>query len=350
MRSRFTEDYGTRFPIVQGALGVLSMPALVAAVSEAGGMGTLGAVSTPLMSAQELRGLIRAVRALTRQPFGVSFDAIAVTDDHIHVCADARVAVVSFDAPEPAERHVRRLKSNGVRVWAKAFSVEDARAAVRLGADAVIAHGREAGGANRAKLGMLTLLPAVLEAISPVPVLASGGVVDGRGLAAVLALGADAAWIGTRFLASREANAHPDYKRRVVEAGEGDTVVSTVFSHAVHGRPMRTLRNRATESDRAGAVPAGETATEPVGRMEFGGRAVEIPAFSGLLPTPETEGDLDAMCLPAGESAALIRDVRPAGEIVRWMAAEAEHVLDGLTVGPDGSPRRILGSRSGTPV
>ncbi len=330
MRNQFTEEYGITHPIVQGALGVASMPPLVSAVSEAGGMGTLGAVGQPLMTSRELRDLIRAVRGLTDKPFGVNFVTAFATDEHVRECIDARIAVVSFDTAEPPPRFVRRLRRHGVRVWSKAGSVADARRAARAGVDAVIAHGREAGGGSRGDTGTFTLVPAVVDAIWPVPVLASGGIADARGVAAALALGADAAWIGTRFLASREANAHAEYKRRIVEAGEADTEITDVFSRDGASTPFRTLRNRVVrerrdgkgrhdrpgDDDCAGADPARRL----IGRTELGGRPVEIPEFSCILPTPETRGDIDAMCLPAGQSVMLIRSILPAGELVRSLA------------------------------
>jgi NAD(P)H-dependent flavin oxidoreductase YrpB (nitropropane dioxygenase family) len=325
LQNRFTEDYGLVYPIVQGALGVASMPALVAAVSEAGGMGTLGAVGWPLMSHVELRDLLLAIRALTSRSFGVAFDSAFATDDHIRSCIDARVAVVSFDTADPPPHFIRRLRSQGVRVWVKAGSVATARCAARAGVDAIIAHGREAGGGNRGDTGTFSLVPAIVDSVWPVPVLASGGIADGRGLAAALALGADAAWIGTRFLASREANAHAEFKRRVIDAGEGDTQVSNVFCAAGRASPIRTLRNRVVRDESAQS----ENQDEPrlIGHTEIGGRAVAIPEFSCMVPTPETRGDIDAMCLPAGESVALIRRIRPAAEIVRSMAAGAAEAL-----------------------
>jgi NAD(P)H-dependent flavin oxidoreductase YrpB (nitropropane dioxygenase family) len=328
LQNRFTRDYGIEHPIVQATLGVVSMPALVAAVCEAGGMGTLGAVGWPLMSAAELRGLLQAVRGLTERPFGVAFDTEFATEDHLRACIDLRVCVVSFDTSDPPPHYIRRLRGSSVRVWVKAGTVAEARSAARAGADAIIAHGREAAGGCRSHTGMFTLLPAMVDAVWPVPVLASGGIADGRGLAAALALGADAAWIGTRFLASREANAHGDYKRRVVEAGEGDTVVNTVFSPSGRAATVRMLRTRPA-ADVQPSEPAANGTDEHrlIGQTELGGRAIEIREYSCMMPTPETVGDIEAMCMPAGQSATLVRGVRPAREIVREMVREAESIL-----------------------
>jgi enoyl-[acyl-carrier protein] reductase II len=330
VQNRFTRDYGIEHPIVQATLGIASMPALVAAVCEAGGMGTLGAVGWPLMSANELRGLLQAVRGLTDRPFGVAFDSEFTTEDHLRACIDDRVCVVSFDTADPPPHFIRRLRGSGVRVWVKAGSVAEARGAARAGADAIIAHGREAAGGCRSHTGTFTLLPAVVDAVWPVPVLASGGIADGRGLAAVLALGADAAWVGTRFLASREANAHGEYKRRVIEAGEGDTVVNTVFSASGRAATVRVLRaGPAPDPDTRPPSANGTGERRLIGHTEIGGRAIEIREFSCTMPTPESVGDIESMCMPAGQSAALIRGVRPAREIVREMVREAESILLG---------------------
>jgi NAD(P)H-dependent flavin oxidoreductase YrpB (nitropropane dioxygenase family) len=295
-------------------------------------MGTLGAVGWPLMTANELRGLLQAVRGLTERPFGVAFDTEFTTEDHLRACIDLRVCVVSFDTSDPPPHFIRRLRGSGIRVWVKAGSVAEARSAARAGADAIIAHAREAAGGCRSQTGMFTLLPAMVDAVWPVPVLASGGIADGRGLAAALALGADAAWIGTRFLASREANAHGEYKRRVIDAGEGDTVVNTVFSPSGRAATVRMLRTQ-LQSDAHISGPAangssdGSAERRLIGQTEIGGRAIDIREYSCMMPTPETIGDIEAMCMPAGQSAALIRGVRPASEIVREMVREAESIL-----------------------
>jgi enoyl-[acyl-carrier protein] reductase II len=172
---------------------------------------------------------------------------------------------------------------------------------------------------------MMTLLPAILEAVAPVPVLAAGGIADGRGVAAALALGAQAAWIGTRFLASREANAHPEYKRRIVAAAEGDTELTTIFGENADDPPVRVLRNRVVAEWAGRGLDAQHRVRSDrvIGQTELGERIVPLSEFSDLLPTPETSGDFNEMCLPAGETAALVREVCSAGHIVRTMMKEA---------------------------
>jgi NAD(P)H-dependent flavin oxidoreductase YrpB (nitropropane dioxygenase family) len=339
MRTGLTGQYGIEYPIIQAALGVVSMPALVAAVSEAGGMGTLGAVGASLMSPSMLRCLILAVRSLTERPFGVNFVTPFATDDHVRTCIETRVPVVSFHMGEPPHAQIERLRESGARVWLQVGSVEGAREAVRSGADAVIAQGSEAGGANRSVAAAMTLVPAVVDAVTPVPVIAAGGIADGRGLVAALALGAEAVWVGTRFVASREANAHEEYKRRIVQAGERDTMLTSVFSgYERYRRPVRALSNRVVRewTGREDELNQPREA-RVIGLTELGGRIVPMHAFSTLLPTPETSGEFEEMCLLAGESAALIADIRPAGEIVRDMMHEARRTvaerLEGITRG-----------------
>jgi enoyl-[acyl-carrier protein] reductase II len=330
MRLTFTEQYGIAYPIVQSALGVVSMPALVAAVSEAGGMGTLSAVGPPVMSAAALRKLIEAVRTLTAFPFGVNFNASSATDQHLRVCIEEQVSVVSFCDCEPPESKIDQLRSEGISVWLQAGSVAVARRAVRAGADAVIAQGSEAGGANCGASSVMTLVPAIVDAVAPVPVLAGGGIADGRGLAAALALGADAVWAGTRFLASREANAHPEYKRRVVAATDGQTRITRIFAGPDgQRRSTRVLRNRLVETWQGREDDAARAGRNPriIGCTELGDRCVLLHEFSAMVPTPETTADFDELYLPAGESAALVHEVLPAAEIIRRMVQEARQVV-----------------------
>jgi enoyl-[acyl-carrier protein] reductase II len=329
MHTRLTERYGIEHPVVLAGMGLIAMPPLVAAVSNAGGLGTLGGLGTPLVPPGALRRLIRATRSLTDRPFGVNFITPLATAEHIDVCIEERIAVVSFHLGDPPELFIARLRGAGVPAWMVVGSAASARAAIRAGAAAVIAQGSEAGGSNRSVASALTLVPAVVDAVAPVPVLAAGGVADGRGLAAALALGADGVWVGTRFVASREANAHVDYKRRIVDATEGDTAITTAFQGPERlRRPVRTLRNRVVRDWGARVTPPpAPDPPERIGLTEWDGQPFPLYRYSTMLPTPETVGDFDEMCLPAGESAGLIRDVRPAADIVRSMVASAERII-----------------------
>ncbi|QRK09472.1 nitronate monooxygenase [Archangium violaceum] len=325
MKTRMTQQYGLDVPIISAGMAFVAGPPLAAAVSNAGGMGTLGGAMLPPPA---LGAMVRATRALTSRSFGVDLIGDFVEDAHIEVLAEERVAVVVFFWALPRRAHVERLRSAGTRVWSQVGSVAEAREAAALGVDAIIAQGAEAGGHNRAEASTFALLPAVRAAVAPLPVIAAGGIVDGRSLVAALALGAEAVWCGTRFLASEEAQAHDDYKRRVLAAGVGDTVRTTLFGPEWPGQMMRVLRNRAVREwlgreAEAQALPA----SEPIGHTEMGGQRVPMPRFSALLPTVQTQGDFEEMALTVGEACGNVRELLPAATLVSSMAAEAREVL-----------------------
>lgn len=327
MRTRLTQEYGCEAPVVSAGMAFHSLPPLVAAVSNAGGIGTLGVGMVP---PQGLREMIRAVRAETSGVFAVDFITDFATEEHIEVCLEEEAPVVVFFWSDPSA-HIERLHQGGAKVWVQVGSVEEARRAVDGGADVIIAQGSEAGGHNKGKAATFSLVPAMIDALGEVPVVAAGGIADGRGLAAALALGAEGVWVGTRFLASREAYAHEEYKRRVLSASESDTTLTTMFGPEWPGQRTRVIRNRVVE-EWAGRetelLPAGESA-QTIGTTVLGGQEIPMPKFSVLLPTLETEGDFDEMCLLAGESVGLIKNLRPAGEIVAQMVSEAEEIITG---------------------
>ncbi len=326
LRTRFTDAYGLAAPIASAGMAMIAMPALAAAVSNAGGFGTLGGAMAP---PDALRELVRATRGLTRRPFGVDLITEFVAPAHIDVLLEERPAAVVFFWSLPEVGVIRRLQRAGIRVWMQVGSVEEARNAAGAEVDLVVAQGSEGGGHNRSEAATFTLLPAVCDAVAPLPVLAAGGIADGRGLAAALALGADGAWCGSRFLASEEAHAHAEYKARVLAANIGDTVVTTLFGPEWPEQPMRVIRNRVVTEwagrEREASLAAGRFGA--IGTTLMGGERIPLPKFSALLPTPHTEGDFDEMGLTAGESAGRIGKVLSAGDIVRAMAGEAQRVI-----------------------
>src|SRR5215467_2679133 len=223
--TKLTEDYGLEYPFVGAGMGFIALPELVAAVSNGGGLGLLGVGPAPPPVMQQM---IQKIKRLTRQPFGV--DLIhentafgpATTDSHIEVCIAERVKLVVFFWNLPPKAWVQRLHESGVRVWYQGSSITKAKEAVDMGLAAIIAQGSEAGGHNKSELGLFALLPTMKDALGSVPVIAAGGIADGRGVAAALALGADGVCVGTRLLASREANIHSQYQARVLAAGIDD--------------------------------------------------------------------------------------------------------------------------------
>lgn len=325
LRTRLTREYGCEVPVVSAGMAFHSLPPLVVAVCNAGGIGILGAGLTP---PERLREMIRAVRAETSHPFGVDFITDFATEEHVGVCIEEEVPVVVFFWTQPGT-YVERLQRVGTKVWVQVGSVREARQAVDGGADLIIAQGSEAGGHNKGGAATCTLVPAVVDTLGATPVLAAGGIADGRGLAAALALGAEGVWVGTRFLASREAYAHDEYKRRVVSAAETDTELTTLFGPEWPGQRTRSIRNRVVEewAGREAEVSSEGYAGESIGTTVLGGQEVPMPKFSVLLPTPETDGDFEEMCLLAGQSAGLVKDLKPAAELVDQMISEAEEII-----------------------
>ena len=207
----------------------------------------------------------------------------------------------------------------------------EAVAAVEAGADAVVAQGVEAGGHNRSVAGTMTLVPAVADAVE-VPVVAAGGVADGRGLAAALALGADGALLGTRFIMSAEADAAPAFQGRVADASVGDTARHNVFGIDFPDATVRGLRNAIVAEHEGHDDPAPYASLDPAGLPVIGatslfGQEIPLQRFNGLPPVASTTGDFDQMSLLAGETAGLIGDVRSAAGIVAAIAAEAEALV-----------------------
>lgn len=328
IHTRITEMLDLDTPICSAGMAFVGRPALAAAVSNAGGLGGLGCDMNP---PEGLRAMLRETRTLTSGPVSVDIVGNFLTEEHIDVCIAERVEVVVFFWTLPGADQVERLKANGTHVWMQVGSVAEAQEAATRGADIIIAQGSEAGGHNRAEATTMTLLPAVIHAVAPLPVLAAGGIVDGRSLAAALCLGAEGVWCGTRFLASEEADAHHEYKRRVVAAGVGDTVRTDLFGREFPFQTERVIRNRVVEQWGDRAAEAMETPVgEPVGTTMMGGQTVPVPSFSAALPTPETKGDFEQFNLTAGEACGNIREIMPAAEIVRRMSLEALEVLDTL--------------------
>ena len=333
LKTRITREYGVAHPFVSAGMGFLALPELVAAVSNAGGLGLLGASPAPPPAVADM---IRAVKGLTTKPFGV--DLIVDTspifgpftvDDHIDVCTAERVPLVVFHWHVPPRAWMERLHAAGTRVWIQVGAVAEARQAIDLGADAVIAQGNEAGGHCRSSAGLMALLPAVIDAVTPTPVLAAGGIADGRGVAAALVLGAEAVVVGTRLIASQEAYAHADYKRRVVSASLGDVTRTNIFGVEWPDQQMKVLANRVVREWAGTSQPTPAQSDPPrfIGRTAFAGMDYPLPQFSAMLPTPDTEADLEEMCLPAGDSVALVHAIQPAATIVRELMAEAEAIL-----------------------
>lgn len=328
IETRFTHAYGVKHPIVQAPMAFVSTdPRLAIAVCRAGGIGSLAGGPLP---AAAVRALIRAVRAATDAPFNVNFITFLTTAAHIQVCIEERVPIVSFHWGQPSNAVINQLHRADVDVWTQVGSVDAARQAVDAGIDLIIAQGSEAGGHNYGSLPTFVLLPAVVEAVAPTPVLAAGGVATGRQLAAALALGADGVSVGTRFVASAEAFAHPVYKQRLVDAAGTHTRLSSVFGRDMpHFNPMRVLDEGLahTFAGREDTAPAGLESQPVIGSMQLGGQKIPLHRFTSFVPTPDTEGQIEDLPLLAGQGVGLIHEVAPVAQIVERLVADAATAL-----------------------
>jgi nitronate monooxygenase len=348
---------GLAHPIIQSGMSRVAGPELVAAVSNAGGLGILAALR---LEPDDLRAQIRRIRDLTDKPFGVNLwlhpgvtrpiapAAIdgatlvsvqrtlndirgrlaiptstappaafpALVPGNFDVILDERVPVWSIGLGDPGRDMVERCHDRGVAVMAMVTNVRDAQTVAAAGVDVVVAQGTEAGGhrsnwsEGAEEAGTFVIVPRIVDAIER-PVVAAGGIVDGRGLVAAFALGAAGVMLGTRFIATRESIAPDFFKQAVLAAGAGDTVVSAAFT----GLPMRTLRNRF--SDDYGDAPI----LPPM---------LQSSAAEDIFKAAGQRGDAAYFPMPAGESAGLIRDLPSAADVVRGIAADAARIAGGL--------------------
>lgn len=320
----FCESYGVRFPVVLAGMGLVSEPELVAAVSEAGGLGILGNGPAP---PEVLRERIDAVRALTRRPFGVNHivETIALgpftTEAHLRVDAEARVSPVVFHWNAPPAAWLALLREAGARSWRTVNSRAEAESARKAGFAALVVQGTEAGGHNRSTTPLRDLLREIAPAAGDCHLVAAGGIADAESAGLAFDAGADAVCLGTRFVACAESPAHAEWQRRIVAARPGDTAITHQFGPEWPDVPMRVLRNRAVRrAERGEPPPAG---AGPIGTTRLLGQPYPMPFHSAILPTRDAEGDFDEMCLAAGTSAAAIHRIESAAEIVAEVARAA---------------------------
>ena len=310
MKTRVTELLGIRYPIVQGGLAHLAFAGLCSAVSNSGGLGQISAATIP-SGIEGLRSEIRKVRSLTNRPFAVNFAISARRDimDMVEAALDEGVDIVSFTAGNP-EPYLNRLAGTSVKSLVLVAGVRQAQKVEQLGGSAVIAVGYDGGGhLGRDDIGTMVLVPRILESVS-IPVLASGGIGDGRGLAAALAMGADGIEMGTRFVATQECIAHEHYKAALVSATETDT---TIIERSL-GTPGRVLHN--TAADRIIQLESDQQ------------RDNVIAAISGKEnQRGAIDGDLENGWVWAGQVAGLIHDVPTVQDLLDRMVKDAEERL-----------------------
>jgi NAD(P)H-dependent flavin oxidoreductase YrpB (nitropropane dioxygenase family) len=323
------ERIGIRVPVVQAPIGPSATPELAAAVSNAGALGTL---SITWQRPNSVSDAVRRTQELTCAPFAVnvilSFDARAQVD----VALDLGVPIVSTFWGDPADLHERIAAAGALHVHT-VCTPDEARRAVDAGVDAVVAQGWEAGGHVAGQVATLPLVPAVVDAVDPVPVIAAGGIADGRGLAAALTLGAQAAWLGTRFVAAEEADSHDAYRSRLIAAAPEDAAHTTCFDGGWPDAAHRVLRNATLDTWEAAGRPMAPDRPGENAAVANDGDGHNLPAYSALMPLRRFGGEVDRMAMYAGQSAGLVRDVRPAADLVTAIVREAEAALANLRNG-----------------
>lgn len=311
LHNRVCDLLGITYPIFQAGAASYTSPDLVAAVSNAGGLGVHGTVGR---DAAALRMAVRATRELTgNRPIGVNHVVQFLDSEAFDVCLGERVPVLSFSFGDPGD-FARRARDTGAKVICQVTRVDQVEACLASGADVLIAQGTEAGG-HSGFVPLATLLPAVLAASGDVPVLAAGGIVDGAGLASALLRGAAGVWMGTRFLATTEGWISPSWKQAILAARPGDTAHTLAFDvlwgRLWRGAKLRVIRNEFTDA--------------------WDGRESELhermDEVEQLVWQSERADDARLMALMAGTGSGAITEIRPAAEIVREIVADAEKIV-----------------------
>ena len=313
LRTPICDLFDIELPIFLAGMGGVAYAEVCAAVSEAGGFGTLGMATA---SPAGIREQMREVRRRTSRPFGV--DLLAALPEQMIAAIDviigegASAFIAGLGVPEAV---IDRCHAAGLKVMSLCGKVSHAVHAARAGCDVVVAQGTEAGG-HTGQIAGLALIPQVVDAVD-VPVLAAGGLVDGRGLAAALALGAQGVWMGTRFIASHEARAAQSFKKKIAEARAEDTTITRCYS----GKPMRVLRN----------AYVADWEKRPAEIRPFP-EQMRISAESGVLGMALGAGDLDPerACMPTGQGCGGIHDVASCAEIVERVMREARETISRL--------------------
>ena len=314
IRTPICDLLGIEHPIALGGMGSIYSPDLVAAVCNAGGFGAMGCHH---LSADRVRAGTAAIRERTDKPFALNFLIFDLIEEGFAAALALRPAAIAFAWPRPEQDlkiYIARAHDAGCKVTFMAGGVPEAMRAAEAGADVIVAQGTEGGGHVGWQTTM-ALVPMVVDAVAPVPVLAAGGIADGRGLVAALALGADGVLLGTRFLASDESPLHPNFKKAIVESDGHDTLLSEIPDVAAGlvwpGAMSRSRRNRFIE--------------RWAGR-EWALRQRQAETLTSIRAA-RASGDTNEAPLSMGQDAGLIHDIVPAGDIVRRIAQQAEQIL-----------------------
>ncbi|WP_058485885.1 enoyl-[acyl-carrier-protein] reductase FabK [Defluviitalea phaphyphila] len=302
---KFWKEIGIKYPIIQGGMAWVANHSLAAAVSNAGGLGIIAAANAPT---SYVRDEIRKTKELTNKPFGVNIMLLSDNAEEVaHLVCEEGVKVVTTGAGNPG-KYIDMWKKNGIKVIPVVPSVALAKRMERYGADALIAEGHEAGG-HVGELTTMALLPQVVDAVN-IPVIAAGGIGDGRGFMAAIMLGAIGVQIGTRFLVAKECSIHPAYKERVLKAKDIDTVVTGRPT----GHPVRILRNQLSRE-----LLKLEKMAAPLEKYEELGK--------GALSRAVKEGDVNKGSVMAGQISGMITKEQTCAEIIEEIFNEAKQVL-----------------------
>jgi NAD(P)H-dependent flavin oxidoreductase YrpB (nitropropane dioxygenase family) len=309
----FCKLFGVQHPVALGGMGSIFAPRLVAAVSAAGGLGAMGCHG---LSAEKIREAAQAIREQTDKPFALNFLLFMIDDAAFAGALALKPAGIALAWPRGGQElkpYIQRAHDAGAKVTFMVNDVTGAMRAAEAGADVIIAQGTEGGG-HVGWMGSMVLTPMVVDAVAPVPVLAAGGIADGRGLAAALAFGAAGVLLGTRFLASNESSLHPNFKQAIVESDGHDTQLTEIPDIAAGivwpGAMSRGRRNRfmARWAGREWALRQNQ------------------PAAAEAVRAARRDGDIEEAPLSFGQDAGLIHEVLPAAEIVRRIMADAERI------------------------
>lgn len=310
MQSELIKKLGIKYPIVQGAMSWVANPSLVSAVSNAGGLGILASGHA---TGETVRGLIQETKSLTDKPFGINVLLLSPNvDDVVKVVCEEGVKVVTTGAGTPG-RYMDQFKAAGTVVIPVVASVALARRMEKEGADAIICEGMEAGG-HIGKTTTMNLVPQVVDAVS-IPVIAAGGIADGRGVAAVFMLGAAAAQLGTRFVVAYESTSHQNFKDAIIKAKDIDTVVTGQIT----GHPVRVLRNKLTRQYLKVEKEITSDENPDIMRLEELGR--------GALKRAVIEGDKNSGSFMSGQSAGLVKKEQSCEEIILELMQEYKQVI-----------------------
>ncbi len=314
IHTRICDLLGIAYPIFNASMGGTATAALAAAISNAGGFGMIGGTSSA--GAPWLRAQIRQTRQLTSRPFGVGFiSSFPGVDALVEVALEERVAAINHSFADPTP-YVQTAHKAGVRIFCQVQSVAHAHRAAQAGVDLIIAQGTEAGG-HTGTIGTLALVPAVIDAVHPIPVVAAGGIADGRGIAAMLILGAEGVWIGTRFVASQEWAGHT-WEKSAVAAASTDETIRTNLYDLLYEQPF--------PSDIADRMLRNAYITQ------WHGRDAEIfthrQHLLAQLAEAEQQADISRIGISAGSSAGLVNSVEPAATIMHTLLSEAAAILN----------------------